>query len=67
MAAGDAFNGALAAALSRRLPLEKALLWATAAGALSVTQAGAQPSLPDESSLCSFLVERGKAEALSSE
>ncbi|MBO9997704.1 MAG: ribokinase [Cyanobacteria bacterium SID2] len=46
-AAGDAFNGALAAALDRGLPWTDALRWGAAAGALSTTQAGAQPSLLD--------------------
>lgn len=45
-AAGDAFNGGLAAALADGLSLRQAVLWGSAAGALSVTQAGAQPSLP---------------------
>ena len=45
-AAGDAFNGALASALSRNLCLEEALRFANCAGALAVTKPGAQPSLP---------------------
>ena len=44
--AGDAFNGALCCALSQNHPLESAVRFASAAGALTVTQAGAQPSIP---------------------
>ncbi|MFN0052093.1 MAG: ribokinase [Planctomycetales bacterium] len=45
-AAGDAFNGALAVALSEGKSLISAAEWATAAAAISVTRRGAQPSLP---------------------
>lgn len=45
-AAGDAFNGGLAVALTRGEKLEEALRYANAAGALAVTRVGAQPSLP---------------------
>lgn len=44
--AGDAFNGALAAALAEGLPIVDAVRWASAAGALAVTQAGAQAASP---------------------
>lgn len=45
-AAGDAFVGGLAAALLRELPLHDAVRFANACGAIAVTRAGAQPSLP---------------------
>jgi ribokinase len=45
-AAGDAFNGALAVAVAEGRPLEDALRFANAAGALACTRRGAQPSLP---------------------
>lgn len=46
-AAGDAFNGALAVALSRGLAEADACQYATAAAACSVTVRGAQPSMPE--------------------
>jgi ribokinase len=45
-AAGDVFNGALAVALAECSPLPKAVRFANAAAALSVTKLGAQPSAP---------------------
>ena len=45
-AAGDAFNGALGAALAGRDPLPDALRFASAAAAIACTRRGAQPSLP---------------------
>lgn len=45
-AAGDAFIGALATALGEGEPFASAIQWGMAAGALAVTRAGAQPSLP---------------------
>ena len=46
VAAGDAFNGALAVCLAEGRPLERAVLFACAAGALAVTTTGAQDSMP---------------------
>jgi ribokinase len=44
--AGDAFNGALAAAVARGRSLVEAARWANAAAALAVTRPGAQGGLP---------------------
>ena len=44
--AGDAFNGALSVAIAEGRELEEPIKLANAAGALSVTKRGAQPSLP---------------------
>ena len=49
VAAGDAFNGALAVSLAEGKDLEKAVTIACAAGALAVTQTGAQDSMPERS------------------
>jgi ribokinase len=45
-AAGDAFNAGLAVALGEKRPLEDALSFAAATGALTCTRRGAQPALP---------------------
>jgi ribokinase len=45
-AAGDTFIGAFAAQLAQRAPVAEALRFAQQAAALSVTRAGAQPSIP---------------------
>jgi ribokinase len=46
VAAGDAFNGALATALDEGHGFRQAVRWGAAAGALAVTRNGALPSLP---------------------
>ena len=46
VAAGDAFNGALAAALGRGEEPAQAVRTASAAGALAVTKSGAQDAMP---------------------
>jgi ribokinase len=53
--AGDAYNGALAVALARNMPVEHAARFAAATAALSVTREGAQASLPSGSEVESFL------------
>jgi ribokinase len=50
-AAGDAFVGAFAVGLAKGKPLEEAVRWGNAAGALATTQMGAQPSLPTRGAL----------------
>ncbi|HEY9653458.1 MAG TPA: ribokinase [Coleofasciculaceae cyanobacterium] len=59
VAAGDAFNGGLAAGLAQGRPLKEAVVWGAAAGAIAVTNVGAQPSLPDRQAFDTFLKERG--------
>jgi ribokinase len=57
-AAGDAFNGALAACLARGHTLAAAVQYAQAVAALSVTRIGAQPSLPYAMEVDAFLETR---------
>jgi ribokinase len=54
VAAGDAFCGALAAALARGEALEEAVRWGCAAGALTVTRPGAAAALPTAEELRRF-------------
>ncbi len=64
VAAGDAFNGGLAVALSEGRSFEEAMQWGLAAGALSVTRPGAQPSMPDRQELLALLEARPPAPPL---
>ncbi len=54
-AAGDAFCGGLADAISRDAPLVEAVRWAVHAGALAATKIGAQPSLPTRDAVLSLM------------
>lgn len=54
-AAGDAFVGAFAVALSQEKPILEAVQMGVAAGGLAVTKAGAQPSLPSQQELLQFI------------
>ncbi len=44
--AGDAFNGGLAVALAEKMPLDQAITFANAVGALNVTKIGTAPAMP---------------------
>ena len=55
-AAGDAFCGALAAALASGEKIENAVAFANATGALAVTVLGAAPSMPTAEQVHGFLV-----------
>lgn len=55
VAAGDAFNGALAAALASGLPRPEALAWGAATAAVAVTRPGAQTSLPTRAEMLRML------------
>jgi ribokinase len=56
-AAGDAFVGAFAVALSEGQPLEQSVRWGNAAGALATTKLGAQTSLPNRAQVLARLGE----------
>ena len=55
VAAGDAFNGAMAVALSDGRSLPEAARWGCAAGALAVTTVGAQDSMPTHDAVTRLL------------
>ena len=55
VAAGDAFNGALAVCLAEGMPLPDAVRVACAAGALAVTTRGAQDSMPTRAAVDNLL------------
>jgi ribokinase len=56
--AGDAFNGALAAALAEGRPLAEAVRRALAGGALATTRVGAREGMPTAAELEEFLAPR---------
>ena len=59
-AAGDAFNGALAVRLLRDQDPLRAVEWASAVAAISVTRPGAQPSMPTAEEVEHFLEKENK-------
>lgn len=61
-AAGDAFCGALASALSEGESLPESIMYACAAGALATTKLGAEPSLPASSELIVFIEASGRCQ-----
>ncbi len=57
-AAGDAFTGALAVGLAEGMPLDQAVRFANAAGALACMKPGAVTSIPNGAEVEAFLKER---------
>ena len=57
--AGDAFCGALGAWLAAGASLREAVQHANAAGALAVTRAGAEPSMPARDAVVALVAGRG--------
>lgn len=55
VAAGDSFNGGLAHALEQGQPIEQALRYAAACGALSTTRKGASAAAPTKAEVEAFL------------
>lgn len=55
--AGDAFCGALCAALDSGLGFAEALAWGNAAGALTASRAGTTSALPNRAELGAFLAQ----------
>ncbi|HEX9786165.1 MAG TPA: carbohydrate kinase family protein [Opitutaceae bacterium] len=53
--AGDAFHGAFALGLVRRMEWPELLSYASAAGALACTRQGARPSLPSSENVRSLM------------
>ena len=58
--AGDTFNGMLVTALLEGKTLEQAVIYAHAAGALSVTKPGAQTAVPSRNEVEEFLEQQSK-------
>jgi ribokinase len=56
-AAGDAFNGALACVVAEGRPLQEAIRFGSAAGAIAVTRKGAQDSLPTRDEINNLLTQ----------
>ncbi len=57
VAAGDAFNGGLAAGLNDGMPPAQAVQWATAVAAYAVTQLGAQCAMPTRTQAATLLAQ----------
>lgn len=59
-AAGDSYAGALATALSERQPIRSAIAFASAAGAVTASRAGAQLSIGSREAVETFLRDRSE-------
>jgi ribokinase len=56
--AGDAFNGALAVALTEGKPLEEAVDFANCTAALQVTKQGTAPAMPYRAEVENLLIDK---------
>ena len=65
-AAGDAFIGGFASAVLQKMPLEEAVYYGCACGALATTKFGAQPSLPTKDEVEGLMSLGGGAHSLPS-
>ena len=59
--AGDTFAGAFAVACASGVPLDEAIRFANAAGALATQKIGAQPSIPTSDAIAAFMASSGVA------
>ena len=58
VAAGDAFNAGLTVAIAEGKPIEEAVRWGAAAGAIATTRKGALPAMPHRDELLQLMADQ---------